>query len=220
MGNFSHRILGKNPKKNSTGKQFVTPFTPLEALHTKGTIPPHEMEVRIWWKNDAKGLCICGGAKCKCPLLDTYIESYIHIYIYRHFFDHFFPPIFLGGCQFGVALRRTLRFGTPGAFAPERRRWRYSTSDISTGESWWSHFTLGRPPVSKIGDGHDDHDHDTVGDDVLIFHDQMLVLQGWIHVIIYSTICQIPGKLAGKPAVGRTGRNVHSWLWCLWKVLT
>lgn len=47
-GNFSHRILGKNQKNNSTGKQ-QDPFIPSEALHTKGMIPPQKTQDLIPW---------------------------------------------------------------------------------------------------------------------------------------------------------------------------
>ena len=153
-GNFSHRILGiRIQKKNSTGKQFVTPFHSIRGSSHQRRHPTSRNGGQDLMKNDAKGLCICGG--CKVQMSPTgYSNRILYTYIYIHFFDHFFPPIFLGGCQFGVALRRTLRFGTPGAFAPEKTKvkvqylwhlnWRvvmvtfHSWQTTSQQDWWWS----------------------------------------------------------------------------------
>ena len=182
MGNFSHRILGiRIKKKNSTGKQFLTPFHSIRGSSHQRRHPTSRdggQDLMEKWFQKACQLCICGGAKCKCPLLDTYIESYIYIYVYIYIYI-FVWSLFSAHISWWLPIWCCP--ATDSEIWNSRRICSRKTKvkvQYLSHLNWW--VVWNRPPVSKIGDGHDDHDHDTVGDDVLIFHDQMLVLQGWI----------------------------------------
>ena len=167
--------------------------------------------------------CICGLDSAQMSLVDTII---IYIYIYN-FFQR---PILLGGsCQFGVPSLATEITWFPHHTESDSEIWnarRICSRKMKVKVQYLSYLnwcvawpykrwvkswniSLLADHQSKIGDGHDDHDMILLLVMMYCYStNQLLVLQGWIHVMMYSTICQIPGK----PAAGRTGRNVHSWL--------
>ncbi len=129
--------------------------------------------------------CICGLDSAQMSLVDTIIYIYIYITFSRG--QYFLvvhaslasPHLQRKSHGFPITRSQTLRFGTPGAFAPERWRWRYSTSHISTGASrdptkgGWKlkHFTLGRPPKQDWWWSWWSWYDTVVCDDVLLFHE-------------------------------------------------